>query len=972
MGSLKSQQRIPMRTSYGGRSSLSGRKDKRSEASSYSISLPLILLVISVVAVVGILKLEHLSQHISISIPRRSSLHTPTSVDTAQKSARVGVMPPTRLANTAAEPEAPIPSAIIHATDDDSVHPPAFESLSLGLPNEHNPSFSEPSSAEASPEAPAFQPLSLGSARRQHQPHHLAQEQQTTPDTAATLQHIAASTSASHSAIASPPVSRTRLLLATHSRLMWYYPDSDEYRILHEGEGVHYGMFTGAGSPSSTVWTAVRPHNWRPTTTKEYLLELDMETGAELRRVQLPSRFTHDVVRHGSSVYVCDTGNGRILQLSFPAMKPSDIVRVNVSAMPTIPDPDAWLQEQYNKLEDEGLAGSSQPPTARPNQPEGAGYPILGRVQRVGQKAHGLVPWQGAYIMLDSDNGALMALDLTGNAQGDGFRLVQLWKTPEKGTFLKGLAVVDDVAYFGISPWAPRSARDDPKTNNELAAFDLIAGQLLWRREVPTAGLLNTVGAPHLEEGSTYLPSYTGVLALIKSFKPHNWIVSTFFKFTLGTSVLKDTTALGQGKLVSAPICFSLWAGLTDLGYPPVVGGYWSSGLPYLDTSIKGTKRPWEAGLQLPLINLNISSLQAAVAALPEEAWTYEYQAKHSAVMAGREGNQAAFKPGVEGIVLLFSANDGSGPVFKFPFYDYFAAALDPLLEEVVGKKDMQHIIRLQLALMKPGVSDIKIHVDSGGYAIKGHRIHIPVFTHPEVHFDVCPHRYVPDPDHIPENGEPQRILDIQECFKIPTVEGFVFELNNRAAHKVSNYSPVPRVHVVVDLCEEPHPRVEVPPGTVCDYDMEKGLLCKHPQAANPEVLPPARWLDAAAAALEQGIQAPATAQPASEEAAGQGLGLAGCGGSAQGLAILNGSDLSPLLRLPLLLLESALLLPGGADSVGGGLELSSFDALDVSGCCSLQHPDAASPVFKEFQAALGRLRCLTGESCVINVMVTA
>lgn len=34
------------------------------------------------------------------------------------------------------------------------------------------------------------------------------------------------------------------------------------------------------------------------------------------------------------------------------------------------------------------------------------------------------------------------------------------------------------------------------------------------------------------------------------------------------------------------------------------------------------------------------------MAALPEEAWTYEYQAKHSAVMAGREGNQNAFKPG--------------------------------------------------------------------------------------------------------------------------------------------------------------------------------------------------------------------------------------------------------------------------------------------------------------------------------------
>jgi hypothetical protein len=50
----------------------------------------------------------------------------------------------------------------------------------------------------------------------------------------------------------------------------------------------------------------------------------------------------------------------------------------------------------------------------------------------------------------------------------------------------------------------------------------------------------------------------------------------------------------------------------------------------------------------------------------------------------------------------------------------------------------------------------------------------------------------------------------------------------------------------------------------------------------------------------------------------GQGLGIAGCGpSSAQGLTVLNGSDLSPLLRLPLLLMESALLLPGTAGPAG-------------------------------------------------------
>lgn len=73
----------------------------------------------------------------------------------------------------------------------------------------------------------------------------------------------------------------------------------------------------------------------------------------------------------------------------------------------------------------------------------------------------------------------------------------------------------------------------------------------------------------------------------------------------------------------------------------------------------------------------------------------------------------------------------------------------------------------------------------------------------------------------------------------------------NRAAHKVSNLSPISRVHLVFDLCEEPHPRVDVPPGTVCDYDMEQGLLCQYPEGTRPVVMPPAHWVDAAAAAVE-------------------------------------------------------------------------------------------------------------------------
>lgn len=55
---------------------------------------------------------------------------------------------------------------------------------------------------------------------------------------------------------------------------------------------------------------------------------------------------------------------------------------------------------------------------------------------------------------------------------------------PEEGKFLKGLAVLDDIAYFGITTWAERSVRDSPDNDGELAAFDLVSNRLLWRRTV--------------------------------------------------------------------------------------------------------------------------------------------------------------------------------------------------------------------------------------------------------------------------------------------------------------------------------------------------------------------------------------------------------------------------------------------------------------------------------------------------------
>jgi hypothetical protein len=50
--------------------------------------------------------------------------------------------------------------------------------------------------------------------------------------------------------------------------------------------------------------------------------------------------------------------------------------------------------------------------------------------------------------------------------------------------YTKGLAVIDDVAYFGISPAQPKEGRADTSLDCELVAYDLVEGRLLWRRKV--------------------------------------------------------------------------------------------------------------------------------------------------------------------------------------------------------------------------------------------------------------------------------------------------------------------------------------------------------------------------------------------------------------------------------------------------------------------------------------------------------
>ncbi len=183
----------------------------------------------------------------------------------------------------------------------------------------------------------------------------------------------------------------------------------------------------------------------------------------------------------------------------------------------------------------------------------------------------------------------------------------------------------------------------------------------------------------------------------------------------------------------------------------------WSSGWPRLDNRKKNGREGFAGGTQLVLYRTDLTALRQRLASIPPEQYDATYQSEHNAWIGNRESVLERFKPGTKSFHLIFSGRDGHG-VFEFPWYAKFADLLEPLLEDLLGDQ-ASHIMRAQFALM-PAHTEIKLHADSGGYSSEGHRIHFVVQSNRDVHFHVC------------QAGD--------DCIRLNTEEGVVFELNNR------------------------------------------------------------------------------------------------------------------------------------------------------------------------------------------------
>ena len=533
------------------------------------------------------------------------------------------------------------------------------------------------------------------------------------------------------------PTTRTRtrrgetLYVSSHGAFVALDATTRARRVLHEGRGAYYGTF--ASDRAGEAWVVARGDanetrgrdggRLRRDCCEEALLRIDLTSGDVLEERSVESKFTHDATRRlRGGVFVADTGRGRILELEYPSMKTRYVATLTVrehvnTVLPANVD-------EYGEHAVWAVLHNLGPSEVALIDVE-TGAELAPRLRNVGKKSHGLVSYDGKFLMLNSGEGELILVD----PATDEYEV--LWREPSR-TFMKGLVVVDEVAYIGVSVFGTRAERADPEKTSDVVAFDLRRRDVLWRETIQTHGLLN--------------------------------------------SLFVDRRAGEQAR----------WLDLRKKAFPL-------------------TARSMDA-LLIEHDAVDIRLLREYVDKLPKDAFTQNAQ-RDNAFLDGRTKNQQAIKPGVDTMHLIFSDRSGE-EIFLFPYWEKFRPYVTPLLTSLftrqLGVEDpTKHIVRLQIAVMNAGAM-IHTHVDSGPWATRNHRFHIPIVVPPEM--DAA--QLIISPPGMDEVA-------------VTLVEGRPFEINNAVEHTVRNHASSWRIHLLVDFSENEIPNSNLhalPVGAICSY----------------------------------------------------------------------------------------------------------------------------------------------------------
>jgi hypothetical protein len=644
-----------------------------------------------------------------------------------------------------------------------------------------------------------------------------------------------------------------QVLITTPNKVFLYGLRSQKELTIHSGHGLYYGSFRGPdnihtdGSCSPTLFINVRPQdsNGNDQESGDKIIQIDIKTQEILKVIPIPfSTFSHDMIKHGSSLYIADTANGNVHELSYPSF--SKMRTYDAFSGKDHMNNLAFNNDKlYVMLHSRGASALSVvDPTT--------GTAIL--YKGVGSQAHHAMQLPGNQVLyLDSGHVSLKLL------LWDTMSIYNLYTVKDiTAKFLKGLLVKDNVAYFGSTIAGSRKWRRDFQNDAEIFAFDLIKLKLISRDPVDSDGLTNMITQPFVSDDTGYIALDTAEVKppasmLEKKLKTSSAETRLQVKpfAQPENDPLKQILAMDNNmppietlklhpdepieNAVAAPVAADVadkepvnyhaaeklnYNAIPEITPENIIGGHWPSGLKFMDLGWKNVKSDLQSkvnryeDVQLIMGDIGDAYLPLKKKLLELEAEDWEYARQNgNAFLSERDGVMNKFKPGVRDIKFAFSdikAEDS----YIFPFFFKYEKELTLILDRVLGPNMTHHIGRMQLARMADK-AQIKKHVDSGGWPSALHRIHVPIILSRGTKFYV-----------VGDQGE-------SHPFLIHLEEGQVFEINNRVPHWVDN-TQEQRVHLVIDVRERPYTNQHFfVPGQTCRYLQQ--IICEEQPVSKQE-----------------------------------------------------------------------------------------------------------------------------------------
>jgi outer membrane protein assembly factor BamB len=294
-----------------------------------------------------------------------------------------------------------------------------------------------------------------------------------------------------------------QFLLSAHKKLLWFDPASDSFQVVHEGHGAYYSVLPDPSSKEQ-FWVVSTYRDLQGTDNADSILKLQLKAGEKATVVSqqnLQSKNTHSATLAGKNkLLVVNTRDGSIDEYKFPSVKYVQSFelfhrRDHLNSI-ALADPEGnsfWVLRhgrQHNVKADMVKVANGQ---------------IVDKITDTGYGSHSIVYWKDSIVYMSARPASIWAVELSTRKH------TMLWThdvDPNCGEnqpfFAKGLAIVNNVAYFGLSRFeTKREGRMN--INVVMFAVDLNTGEVVWQRPLPAdCGLVNEITVPLLSETSAW------------------------------------------------------------------------------------------------------------------------------------------------------------------------------------------------------------------------------------------------------------------------------------------------------------------------------------------------------------------------------------------------------------------------------------------------------------------------------------